>query len=203
MTGFQSEETPEFYRRRYEELKARAGTTNARRAPAAARAMDPIPAGQVIAEEIIPPGWYWTARLKRGQTLRLTNAEATPGVSLLLWNADDPSERFNHGDSVKLQWTARLGLGKLLMSDMGRVLACVTGDDSGLHDAILGGSTPEGDALRYGPGAWRNARDNFLLAAGKHGLGPRDIGSVMNFFAPIATDAQGRFSWIDGVLKSG
>ena len=85
-----------------------------------------------------------------------------------MWNADDTSERFNPADTVKVQWTARIGQGKLLLSDMGRVLASITADSCGLHDCIAGGSTPESNARKYGEASsHRNTRDNFLLAAGK------------------------------------
>lgn len=202
--SFQHEETPEFYRRRYEELKAKAAAANARRASAAlAHNPDVLPEALLLDQAEIPGGWYWTAKLARGQSLRIVNTQATPGVSLTLWNADDPSERFNHGDTVKLQWTVRLGRGKLLMSDMGRVLASITDDSTAMHDPVLGGSTPQSNARKYGATALRNAQENFVLAAGKHGLAPRDIGSVINFFAPIVTNEAGAFSWDEGGIHAG
>jgi urea carboxylase-associated protein 2 len=203
-TSFQHEETPDFYRRRYEELKARAVHANARRVPAAlARNPEVLAEAMVLERDEIPGGWYWTARLARGQSLRIVNSQGTPGVSVTLWNADDPSERFNHGDTVKLQWTVRLGRGKLLMSDMGRVLAAITDESDALHDPVLGGSTPQSNARKYGDASLRNAQENFALAAGKHGLSARDIGSVINFFAPIVTDEAGNFSWQEGGIRAG
>jgi uncharacterized protein YcgI (DUF1989 family) len=100
---------------------------------------------------------------------------------------------------VKVQWTARIGLGKLLLSDMGRVLASITADSIGLNDCIAGGSTPESNARKYGETAMhRNTRDNFLLAAAKHGLGPRDVGPCITFFAGVATDPSGNLVWKGG-----
>lgn len=202
--SFQQEETPEFYRQRYEELKAEAAQVNAGRvAGTLARNPEILPDTVVLQRDEIPGGWYWTGRLARGQSLRLVNSHATPGVSVTLWNADDPSERFNHGDSVKLQWTVRLGRGKLLMSDMGRVLAAITDDSGAAHDPVLGGSTPGSNARKYGNAALRNARENFVLAAGKHGLSPSDIGSAINFFAPIVTDENGIFAWDESRVRAG
>ena len=202
MANFQQEEPPEFYRRRYEALKAQAAEANATRGGAAGvENPEVLPEALVLGRETIPGGWYWSARLARGQSLRIVNPRGTPGVSVTFWNANDPSERFNHGDTVKLQWTVRLGRGKLLMSDMGRVLASITGDNGALNDPVLGGSTPQSNARKYGAAALRSATENFVLAAGKHGLGPRDIGSVMNFFAPVVTDAAGRFAWQADALK--
>jgi urea carboxylase-associated protein 2 len=199
------EETPDFYRMRYEELKARAQKANAR--PPIANFEDnplTLPAGSIVTQETIPGGWYWSARVPRGISLRIVNENATPGVSALLWNADDTSERFNPADTLKLQWSARLSRGKVLLSDMGRVLASITADTCGMHDALLGGSTRESDLRHYGPGARvRNSRNNFTLAAAKHGLGPRDVGPCITFFAPVTVSENGRFHWEDGVLKPG
>jgi hypothetical protein len=107
-------------------------------------------------------------------------------------------------DTLKLQWSARLSRGKLLLSDMGRVLASITADTCRMHDALLGGSTRESDLRNHGPDAVvRNSRDNFTLAAAKHGLGPRDVGPCITFFAPVTVRENGRFHWQDGALKPG
>src|SRR5262249_9034244 len=88
--------TPDDYRRRYFELK-HAALEAAQTLPKGKLPQNPktIPAELVLVEETLPPGWYWTCRLSRGQSLRLINSEATHGVSALLWNAADPTERYN------------------------------------------------------------------------------------------------------------
>lgn len=197
--------TPEEYRRRYFELKAQAHSVNAHR-PAAREAANPrfLPGELIEWEETIPPGWYWTCRLARGHSLRLVNDHASYGIAGLFWNAHDTSERFNPGDSVKVQWTARLGRGKLLLSDMGRVLASITDDTSGFHDCIAGASTRNGDERKYGADATRrNSHDNFVLAAAKHGMSVRDVGPCISFFAPVCVEAEGRLEWRDGAVKPG
>jgi len=194
MTG---EERPEVYRDRYLDLKARAQEKNLRR-PRSSMTDGPaaIPKDAVVSDDVVPGGWYWSRAIRRGQTLRLVSETATEGVSLLMWNADDVSERFNPADTVKVQWTARIGQGKLLLSDMGRVLASITSDSFGTHDCIAGGSTPESNARKYGEASGlRNTRDNFVLAAAKHGLGPRDVGPCITFFAAVTTDEFGRLVW--------
>ncbi len=187
------------HRARYLELK-RVALENAAvfdsGAPAAAvaRALDPA---LIVSESTIPAGWYWSARLARGQTLRIVNTSGTPGVSAFFWNADDPSERYNAGDTVKVQWNARLSAGRLLLSDMGRVLLLITEDSSGRHDTLLGGSTRATAARGDSSAHPRNTRENFLLAAAKHGLGKRDVAPCITFFADVRTTADGRFAWHD------
>jgi urea carboxylase-associated protein 2 len=189
--------TPEEYRQRYLELQRAAQASAARRPAPGGNDGNPvvIPAGRIVAEETIPGGWYWSARLQRGQTLRIVNDDGTHGVSALFWNADDTSERYNAGDTVKVQWSAAIGKGALLFSDMGRVLMSLTEDSSGAHDALLGGSTAASNRGKYGDQALRNSRDNFILAVAKHGLGRRDIPPCITFFAPVRTDVAGGFAW--------
>lgn len=190
--------TPEQHRQRYLRLRAAAQARAAAAPPRAAEAgpVAAIPEAAIVLRETIPAGWYWSARIRRGEALRLVNPTGVAAVSALLWNAAEPSERFNAGDTVKLQWSARLGRGKLLFSDMGRVLAAIIDDTTGgRHDALTGGSTPASNFRRYGDANLRNTRDNFRLAAAKLGLSVRDVPPCITFFAGVRTDADGRFVW--------
>lgn len=160
----------------------------------------PLPAPPVDAlwQREIPGGWYDTLTLQPGQTLRLQAHALGSSVSLAAWSARDTSERLNLPDTVKVQWTTDLCRGRVLMSDMGRVLLAITEDSSGAHDALTGGSGP----TTQGTPTQRNTRDNMILAAAKLGLGRRDLPMLMTFFAPVRVDAAGRFFW-NATLLSG
>jgi hypothetical protein len=191
-------------RKRYEELKA-AGQSEAPRALPPPTALDgaPIKESAVIHRETIPAGWYWTTRLERGEALRLVNRSGGSCASILAWNRDDPSERMNHADTVKVQWTASLRKGRVIFSDMGRVIFSVMEDTTGgAHDAMMGASTAETNRKNYGS-EFRSTRENFVLAAGKLGLARADIGSSINFFAPVSVQDDGRFVWRRGARKAG
>ncbi len=181
--------TPEQHRQRYDALRAQA---QARAVVSPVRACPAIPDGAVLLRESIPGGWYWSALVPRGRTLRVSGGSS---VAILLWNAHDSSERFNAADTVKVQWTVRLGAGLLLLSDMGRVMASITADDAARHDVLAGGSTDASNARRYGRSDHRNTRDNFLLAVGKHGLDRRDIPPCLTLFADVRVDPAGRLGW--------
>ena len=191
-------------RRRYEDLKA-AGDAAAPRVlpPSTQRDAAPIAPADVLHREEIPGGWYWTAKVARGEGLRLLNTSGTPGVSFFAWNARDTSERYNSADTIKIQWTAELRKGRVFFSDMGRVLFSLIEDTTGAHDTIVGGSTPASNLRKYGDANLRSTQQNMLLAAGKNGLGRRDLAPIVTFFAPVAADAEGRLSWRDGVVKPG
>jgi urea carboxylase-associated protein 2 len=183
-------------RMRYEQLKV-AGQAHAPRALPEPTARDgaPIADNAIFARETIPGGWYWTTQLKSGETIRIVNRSGTSCVSLQGWNSLDSSERLNHADTIKVQWAATLRKGRVILSDMGRVMFSIVEDTSFMHDTLTGGSTAATNAARYGQVPTRNTRDNFVLAAGKLGLDRRDVGPCISFFAPVNVDAAGRFAW--------
>jgi uncharacterized protein len=190
-------------RRRYEELKAASGSVAPRALPPPTlRSVAHDAPADMRRSETIPGGWYWTAHLGRGEALRLLNSSGNPGVTFFSWNAKDPSERYNSADTVKVQWTSEIRKGRVLLSDMGRVLLSIIEDSCCAHDTIIGGSTPASNLRKYGDAGLRSTRENFILAAGKHGLGPRDIAPAITFFAPIAFDGNRAF-WRDRVVQKG
>jgi urea carboxylase-associated protein 2 len=148
----------------------------------------------VMFRETIPGGWYWYGKVLKGESLRLVNADGRASASVIAWNAHDVSERINHADTVKVQWSAALRKGRVILSDMGRVVFAITQDTCGAHDALVGGSNAASNARKYG-GDFRNTRDNFVLAATKLGLTRADIPLPVTFFAPVETDADGKFVW--------
>jgi urea carboxylase-associated protein 2 len=189
--------------RRYEELRT-AGQGTAPKALPSATALDgaPIAPGAVIESETMPSGWYHTVRLRRGEALRLVDASGGSSVSVIGWSVQDTSERLNCADTAKIQWSAALSKGRVILTDMGRVFLSLIEDTSGAHDMLMGGSTPASVLAAYGEPT-RNTHENFLAAASKLGLGLRDIPPCVTFFAPVSLDADGRFAWNGTRKKAG
>jgi urea carboxylase-associated protein 2 len=164
-----------------------------------ASAAKDLPAGissqDILWEETIGPGEYCSRVLRRGSRVRLTNLGGDACVNFLVLNADHPIERLNVADTVKVQWNAYLGKGKLLLSDMGRVLMSILEDTCGQHDTFCGPSNEKTNTRKYGTGAnysqHPNGRDRFLLALLKHGLGKKDIPPAVNFFKGVRIEADG------------
>lgn len=177
--------TPDQYRARYEALQEAARALAA--TPPAVPPPTEISVTAVVKRESLPPGAYVALRVRRGDAIRITNPSGTPGAALFLWNADETSERYNAGDTVKLQWTTNFTTGRLLFSDMGRVLASITADSGTGHDSILGPNTPAH--------AERNGRENLRLAAAKFGMTKRDVGPCLMLFSAVSTDGEGRFHY--------
>lgn len=163
--------------------------------PASAWPAPPCEAGHLVWAETVAGGNYTHRVLARGTELRLTDPHGDACAHLLLYVADRPWERLNVADTVKVQWNAYLGEGRLLLSDQGRVLASVVADTSGRHDALCGTSTLVRNTRRYGDGTAQSpspaGRELFRLAAAKNGLGPRDLPPSLSFFQGVAVRADG------------
>lgn len=150
-----------------------------------AEAMPVLPAPDGFTwSETVAWGGYTSKVVSRGTTIRLTDASGGACAHLLVFNADQPWERLNVPDTVKIPWQAYLGAGHPLLSDQGRVLATIVADDSGRHDALCG-TTAAG-------------RDAFIVAGAKHGLQARDIPPSVSFFEGVRVDADGALRFVPG-----
>jgi len=196
-------EISEANRRRYEELRA-AGQELTPKGLPDATPLDgvPISPDAVVGREQVPAGWYATVRLRRGEALRIIDDSGRSSVALIGWREEDTSERVNCADTVKVQWSAAVSKGRVLLSDMGRVFLSLIEDTSGAHDLMVGGSTPASTRATFGA-TTRNTQENFLAAAAKIGLGLRDIPPCVTFFAPVSLDTEGRFLWMSGRKRPG
>lgn len=152
-------------------------------------------AGPVVWEETIAAGGYASHRIARGTRLRLIDLYGDACASMLLFNAENPLERLNVADTMKVQWNGYLGAGKLLLSDMGRAMMSILEDSAGTHDCFCGASNEATNARRYGDGtnygAHPNARDRFMLGVAKHGLGRKDVHPCINWFKGVQIEEDG------------
>jgi urea carboxylase-associated protein 2 len=197
------QEISEANRRRHEELRV-AGQEMKPKSLPDPTALDGarIAPDAIIHREQVPAGWYATVRLRRGEALRIIDDSGRASVSLIGWREEDTSERINCADTVKVQWSAAISKGRVILSDMGRVFVSLVEDTSGAHDTLVGGSTPASTLAAFGA-TTRNTHENFLVAAAKIGLGLRDIPPCVTFFAPVSVDAKGRFLWNAGRKRPG
>ncbi|HWH95975.1 MAG TPA: urea amidolyase associated protein UAAP1 [Baekduia sp.] len=154
-----------------------------------------VDAADLTWAEVVAGGNYTNKVLARGTTIRLTDLAGDACAHVLLFNADQPWERLNVADTVKVPWQAYLGAGHPLLSDQGRVLATIVADTSGRHDALCGTSSRAANAARYGDGQAQGSspagRELLVLGALKHGLGPRDVPPTLSFFQGVRVGEDG------------
>ncbi|MFZ3555096.1 urea amidolyase associated protein UAAP1 [Streptomyces sp. BH055] len=167
-----------------------------------------VAAEDVVWAETVAGGNYTHKTLARGTELLLTDLTGDACAHIVLLSANGSWERLNVADTVKVLWNAYLGAGHLLLSDQGRVLASITEDTSGRHDALTGTSTLARNTERYGDGTPQSAspagRELLKLAALKNGLAPRDIPPSVSFFqgVRIAEDGSTEFTGSAGAGAS-
>lgn len=174
-------------------------------------AADDLPEGvspeDLLWEETLAPGGYASRRLARGTRLRLIDKGGDACASLNIFNAEMPTERLNVADTVKVQWNAYLGAGKLLLSDMGRAMASILADGAGTHDTFCGASNAASNLRKYGEGrnsgAHPNGRDRLILGAAKHGLTRRDVHPCVNLFKGVQIEADGAITPVVGPFTPG
>ncbi|CAN5237382.1 urea carboxylase-associated family protein [soil metagenome] len=175
--------------------------------PVAADLPADVAAEDLVWEETIAAGGYATRQLSRGTRLRLIDLAGDACASILLFNAEMPTERLNVADTVKIQWNAYLGAGKLLLSDMGRVMMTILEDGAGTHDSFCGTSNAATNAAKYGDGSNSgpspNGRDRFLLGAAKHGLQRRDVHPCITLFKGARIEADGTITPQIGPFEPG
>jgi urea carboxylase-associated protein 1 len=162
-----------------------------------------IAPARILQSTVVQPGGDWSGVVKRGQILRIVDLEGTQAVDFLCYNADDPSERYNAADTMKINRSLFIEKGTRLYSDMGNVLFRVVHDTCGHHDTIGGCCSRESNRIRYGVEEGPNCRDNFLRALSRHGLGKKDIVANINFFMYVPIGADAKMAIVDGLSKAG
>lgn len=170
-----------------------------------------LTANNLLWEEFVPGGGHWSWRIKRGDTLRVTDLQGGANVSAMFYHAQLLLERYNMADSLKAQHTAHLTRGNVLMTDMGRVVCSIVGDSVGWHDPICSITDAAWVKARYGEAdyqhhrnaMYRNAQDGLLIELGKWGLGKRDLQTAVNFFSKVYGDEEGRLHFVEGHSPAG
>ena len=154
--------------------------------------------------ESVAPGGYTHKTVARGTRILLEDVTGDACAHVLLYNADQPWERLNVADTVKIPWQAYLGEGHPLLSGDGRVLATIVRDDAdGHHDAFCGTTTAKATQAKYGgesapQSSTPSGRELFTLAAAKHNLTPRDLPPSISFFKGVRIEEDGTTTFTGG-----
>jgi len=164
-----------------------------------------------IFEKTLYGAGMWSGVISRSKRLRLTDLDGGSNVSMLLYNALERTERYNMPDTLKGQHIFYLRAPYCLHSDMGRLIASITGDKVGWHDTVCGHSDAERVLAKYGSNNYqqsrndwhRNGRDCFLIELAKWGLGKKDLVPNLNLFSKVVADEEGRLTYVPEHSKPG
>lgn len=153
----------------------------------------------------------WSKVISRGKVLKLTDLEGGANVGMMLYNADERTERYNMPDTLKGQQVFFLERGLCLHTDMGRLIASIIEDTVGWHDAVCGTSDAQEVHQKYGEltyqqgkNDWyRNGKDCFLIELAKWGMGEKDWMPNVNFFSKVVTNEEGHLCYVEGNSSAG
>ncbi|SDX51543.1 urea amidolyase associated protein UAAP1 [Paenibacillus sp. CF384] len=156
-------------------------------------------------------GDKWSGRISKGRLLRFTALQDNANLSVMMFHADDLTERYNMPDTLKAQYTAHLTHGNILMSDNGRAMASFVDDELGWHDTITGFTTRTSTDSKFGltqyqllRNEWlRSGYENFAVELVRNGLGVRDMGPVVNLFSKVSCDSVGQLTYDAAHCKEG
>lgn len=163
----------------------------------------PIPGMTVREDTIVPACAPWSARIKKGDTLRLIDLEGRQAVDFLCYNTDNPAERYNAANTLKLNQNIYLGKGCGLWSVRARKMMTIVDDTCGGHDTLYGCCSIEVDEVRFGKTNTQGCQSNFEAELAKHGLGEKDIVANINFFMYVPVETDGALAIAEGLSKPG
>jgi uncharacterized protein len=160
---------------------------------------------EVVHDEVVAARAPWSRVVRKGQTLRIVDLRGNQAVDFLVYAAADTAERYSACETVVAQRNLYLGVGTVLMSNEGRALMTIVGDNCGRHDTSGGACSPESNTLRYGHHTKHQHAcvDNFLLEGARHGLGKRDLVGNINWFMNVPVEPDGSLGIVDGLSAPG
>ena len=152
----------------------------------------------VLHDEVVDARAPWAHVVEPGGSLRIVDLEGNQAVDCILYNADDPAERYSAPDTMVAQGNIFLVAGSQLLSNEGRPMMTVTATTCERHDTIGGACSRESNALRYGFHTRHEHAcvDNFLLAHSWRGMGKHDMTSNINWFMNVPLEPDGALTFV-------
>jgi uncharacterized protein len=159
----------------------------------------------VLHDEVLDARAPWAHVVEPGCTLQIVDLQGNQAVDCILYNADDPAERYSAPDTIVSQENIFLVAGSQLLSNESRPMMTITATNCERHDTIGGACSRESNGLRYGFHTRHEHAcvDNFLLAHSWRGMGKRDMTSNVNWFMNVPVDPDGTVGIVDGISAPG
>lgn len=157
---------------------------------------------------VVDAGDYYLARLEEGETLRIVDLKGNQAADTLFYSADDPSEHYSAGNTIREQGNLYLTAGSKLRSNENRVMLQIVADTCGRHDTLGGACSTESNTVRYDleKRCMHACRDSWMLAIAEnpdYGISKRDITHNINFFMNVPVTPTGELTFEDGISAPG
>ena len=165
-----------------------------------------LPEGTVIEDTVVPARAPWSAKVAKGQTLRLIDLEGQQAIDFLCFGVEPHEgqvERYHMPNTIKIPKNILLGEGTVLYSQFARPMMTITQDSCGGHDTIFGCCSFRVDQVRYGKHNAECCQRNFEREMATHGLGPEHVVANANFFMNVPVASDGHAEITDSQSKPG
>jgi urea carboxylase-associated protein 1 len=159
----------------------------------------------VVQDDVVAARAPWSAIVRAGQFLTITDLAGNQAVDFLLYNAEDVIERYSAPDTIAHQASIVLTSGSVLRSNEGRPMMTIVEDECGVHDTIGGACSKESNSLRYGYHTVHQHAcvENFLAEGSRWGLAKRDLISNINWYMNVPVEPDGTLGIVDGESAPG
>jgi urea carboxylase-associated protein 1 len=157
----------------------------------------------VLEDTVLPAGGRWGRQLNKGQRLRFIDIEGKQAIDFLCYAADDPKDRYNAANTMKLNGNLFLNQGSSLWSVKVNKMMTILEDTCGSHDTIGGCCSVEINEHRYGVKNSPNCQENFQRILANFGMDERDIVANVNFFMYVPVDAKGQMEIKESLSEPG
>ncbi|MGD6747503.1 urea amidolyase associated protein UAAP2 [Streptomyces sp. BH106] len=167
--------------------------------------LGPSTAGRVVRDETVPARAAFSAHLRAGQSLTITDLHGNQAADFLVYDAHDTGVRYSAPDTIQAQGNIFLTTGSVLLSGEHTPLMTVVEDTCGRHDTVGGACSKESNTLRYGHHTFSQHAcvENFLAEGSRHGLGKRDLVSNINWYMNVPVEQDGTLGIVDGISAPG
>lgn len=165
-----------------------------------------LPTGTIVEDSVVPARAPFSARLARGQMLRLIDLEGRQAVDFLCFGTaphDGQVERYHMPNTIKIPKRLTLGAGSVLYSQFARPMMTIAADSCGGHDTIFGCCSFAVDQARYGRQNPECCQRNFEREMARHGLGPEHVVANANFFMSVPVAADGSVDIAESQSRAG
>lgn len=152
----------------------------------------------------IPPRTGAGFKLRKGQSLKITDPEGLQVADFFCFAAGDPWEALSASRSIDYNDTLRLTSGHSLYSNRSAVMAVIGEDTCGRHDLLMPPCSLRMFQFVAGDEAYRpSCHENLTKAFAPFGLGPDRISTTFNVFMNVDLKPDGKLSILPPRSKAG
>ncbi len=143
-------------------------------------------------------------KLKKGQKLKVIDAEGEQVSDMVLFNAKDRREKLSSGKTLDFEESILISSGNFLWSNRSRKMMEILEDTNGRNDFLLAPCSPETFEVMYDyEGYHPSCFENLYTNLEKFEIQPDDIPTAFNIFMNVQFDEKGKIRVDPPLSKAG